>query len=203
MIEKTPKWFIRNIIAPACRNNNAVMAAFEAVPRKLFVDAAMISQAYDDKALPIGMGQTISQPSTVAHMLDLLEVSPKDSVLEIGSGSGFLTALLSVMVKNVYAVERIPQLFEKARNTVRGLGLRNAFFRLGDGAEGWSQYAPFDKIIVSAGASFLPQAFISQIKDGGIILIPLKNRLVRYRAENGTLSEEVGAAVTFVDFVGS
>ncbi|MBQ3033444.1 MAG: protein-L-isoaspartate(D-aspartate) O-methyltransferase [Deferribacterales bacterium] len=203
MIEKTPKWFIDKIISPACGGNEAVIRAFEAVPRRLFVDRALWEQAYDDKALPIGMGQTISQPSTVAHMLDLLEVKPTDCVLEIGAGSGFVTALLSVMAKNVYAVERLPMLFEKARSTVRSLGIRNAFFRSGDGGEGWSQYAPFDKIIASAGADTLPKAFIEQIKDGGVILLPLKNRLVRYCVKGGQLKEEIGVAVKFVDFVGS
>ena len=203
MVEKTPKWFLDKIVSPACNGNKDIIAAFEAIPRRLFVDVALAQQAYDDKALPIGMGQTISQPSTVAHMLELLEVSPRDEILEIGAGSGFLTALLSVMAKNVYAVERIPQLFEKARSTVRSLGRRNAFFRSGNGADGWSDYAPFDKIIVSAGATVLPQSFKEQVKEGGIILIPLKNRLVRYRAENGALKEEVGIAVNFVDFVGS
>lgn len=203
MIEKVPQRFINDIVAPACGNNKAIMAAFEAVPRKLFVDQGMRFRAYDDKALPIGMGQTISQPSTVAHMLSKLELKPDDTVLEIGSGSGFVTALLSVMVKQVYAVERIPQLLENARKTIRAMGVKNVLFRSGDGACGWDEFAPFDKIIASAGASALPKALPEQIKEGGIIVLPVKGRLMRYRMENGALTEETGAPVSFVDFVGS
>lgn len=203
MTEKTPRRFIEEIVSPACEGDRAVIAAFEAVPRKLFVEAAMQAQAYEDLALPIGMGQTISQPSTVAHMLSKLELSPSDSVLEIGSGSGFVTALLSFMAKQVYAVERIPGLLEKARKTIRAMGIKNALFRSGDGGAGWDEFAPFDKIIASAGANSLPKALPEQIKDGGLILIPVKGRLMRYRMEKGAITEEKGAHVSFVDFIGS
>ena len=118
MIYKTPKFFLNDIVAPACNGDKDIIQAFTDIPRILFVDEGMKQKAYEDKALPIGMGQTISQVTTVANMLYMLELSKKDNILEIGSGSGFVTALLSRLTNHVYAVERIPALMEKARTII-------------------------------------------------------------------------------------
>lgn len=200
---KTPKHFISGVVAPACENDSEIMRAFESVPRAIFVPEVMLGRAYDDNALPIGMGQTISQASTVAHMLKLLELKKTDKVLEIGSGSGFVTALLSKLVTSVYAVELIPQLMEKARTTLKGMRLTNVKFRVGDGAVGWKDFAPFNKIIASAGASALPRELPEQLCEGGIIVIPVQNILMSYRKVNGVMEGVKGCPVSFVDFVGS
>lgn len=197
-----PKRFISNIIAPACKNDAAIMNAFSTIPRSLFVGTGMEHQSFEDKALPIGLGQTISQPSTVARMLYLLDLQPTDIVLEIGSGSGFVTALLSQIVAHVYAVELIPQLKDQAEKLIDQLGVGSKIdLRLGDGAVGFSDAAPFDKIIASAAAQNLPPELVEQLKDDGILIIPIQNTLMRYRKIEGRLiSEETGAA-KFVDFV--
>ena len=160
-------------------------------------------KAYEDKALPIGMGQTISQVTTVANMLYMLELEKSDNVLEIGSGSGFVTALLSRLVKHVYAVELLPKLMEKARTTIKSLRITNVSMKSDDGGKGWSEYAPYDKIIASAGAKRLPQSLVEQLKEGGILVLPLNNNLMKYKKEQGKLIEEKGMACSFVDFVGS
>ena len=203
IIDKTPKRFIDDIVAPACNNNQDIINAFIKIPRSLFVDTAMKSKSYDDKALPIGFGQTISQPSTVARMLLLLDVKKSDNVLEIGSGSGFLTALLSYLSKQVYAIERIAPLFEKTRKLLKEMNIRNVLFSCSDGGLGWKEYAPYNKIIASAGANQLPQALIDQLDEGGIIVIPLKNRLVKYEKQGSNITMIEDISVKFVDFVGS
>lgn len=203
VVNKTPKWFIDKIIAPACDNDNDIIDAFMKVPRSMFVDVAMSSQSYDDNALPIGFGQTISQPTTVAKMLKLLELQKSDRVLEIGSGSGFVTALLSCIVKQVYAIERLVPLFEKTRNQLLKMNIRNVLFSCSDGVLGWKEYAPYDKIIVSAGAEKLPVALSEQVSDGGIIVIPIKNRLIKFKKDGDNFIKEDNMEVKFVDFVGS
>lgn len=200
---KTPKYFINDIISPACGGDMEIMAAFEAMPRALFVSQGMINRAYEDNALPIGMGQTISQPSTVAHMLKLLELKKTDKVLEIGSGSGFVTALLSRLAASVYAVELIPELMEKSRTLLKSMKITNVKFKVGDGGLGWKDFAPFDKIIASAGASSLPKELGAELAEGGILVIPVKNKLMTYRKKGGELEGVAGVAVTFVDFIGA
>lgn len=200
---KTPKYFINDIVSPACDGDEAIKAAFEAVPRAIFVPPAMVNRAYEDNALPIGMGQTISQPSTVGHMLKLLELKNTDKVLEIGSGSGFVTALLSRLVGSVYAVELIPDLMEKSRTLLKGMKITNVKFRVGDGGQGWKDFAPFDKIIASAGASSLPKELGEELAEGGILVIPVKNTLMTYRKKDGKLEGVAGVDVTFVSFIGS
>lgn len=201
--ERTPRWFLDDIISKACKNDKAIINAFDAVPRAFFVDSAMRTQAYTDKALPIGLGQTISQPSTVAHMLSLLELRPTDTVLEIGSGSGFVTALLSKIVSTVYALERLPELMERSRTTLRKLNITNAKFKVSDGAYGWSEFAPYDKVIASAGAKSLPEKLFEELNEGGVLIIPINGKLMRYRKVNGEKIAEEGVSVVFVDFVGS
>ena len=126
-----------------------------------------------------------------------------NNVLEIGSGSGFVTALLSRLVTHVYAVELLPQLMEKARTAIKSLRIINVSMKSDDGGKGWKEYAPYDKIIASAGATRLPQSLAEQLKEGGILVLPLNNNLMKYKKVNGSLIEEKGMACSFVDFVGS
>ncbi len=203
MIIKTPKYFLEDIVSPACSGNIDIINAFAEIPRVLFVDEAMKQKAYEDKALPIGMGQTISQVTTVAGMLNMLELTKNDNVLEIGSGSGFVTALLSRIVNHVYAVERIPALMEKARTVIKSLRITNVSMKVDDGSKGWQEYGPYSKIIASAGATKLPKSLVEQLAEGGILVIPVNNFLMKYKKEKEILKEEKGMAVSFVDFIGS
>ncbi|MDE7314802.1 MAG: protein-L-isoaspartate(D-aspartate) O-methyltransferase [Mucispirillum sp.] len=203
MILKAPRYFLEEIVSPACNNDENIIQAFADIPRALFVDEGMKVKAYEDKALPIGMGQTISQVTTVANMLYMLELEKSDNVLEIGSGSGFVTALLSRLARHVYAVELLPKLMEKSRTTIKSLRITNVSMKSDDGGKGWLEYAPYDKIIASAGAKRLPQSLLEQLKDGGILVLPLNNSLMKYKKEQGRLTEEKGRDCSFVDFVGS
>ena len=154
--------------------SEAVLAQIRNVPRHLFVDEALASRAYEDTALPIGLGQTISQPFVVARMTEaLLEGSPVDSVLEIGTGCGYQTAVLAPLVKKIYTVERISELLRKTRQRLRDLDIYNVQFRPGDGWEGWPKYAPYDGIIVTAAAPELPEKLLQQMAPAGRMVIPL------------------------------
>lgn len=151
-----------------------VLAQIRNVPRHLFVDEALASRAYEDTALPIGHGQTISQPYVVALMTQaLLDDFEGDSVLEIGTGCGYQTAVLAPLVKRVYSVERIPALLRRARQKLRELGIYNVQFRPGDGWEGWPKYAPYDGIIVAAAAPVLPEKLLAQLAPGGRLVMPV------------------------------
>lgn len=155
-----------------------VLQVMERVPRHRFVDEAMASRAYDDTALPIGYGQTISQPFVVAHMTGLLlgEDEPPAKVLEIGTGSGYQAAVLAELVENVYTLERIPALYQRARACLREMGYRNVRVRLADGTVGLPDYGPFDGILVTAGAEELPEALLEQLQDGGRLVAPIGGR---------------------------
>jgi protein-L-isoaspartate(D-aspartate) O-methyltransferase len=156
--------------------NNRVLEAIASTPRHLFVDEALASRAYEDTALPIGHGQTISQPYVVAYMTEqLLAVRPQ-TVLEIGTGSGYQAAILSQLVDKVYSTERIQALATLARQRFRKLGYRNIRVQHSDGSWGWPQFAPFDAIIVTAGSAEIPQALLEQLKIGGHLLMPLGER---------------------------
>lgn len=150
-----------------------VLSAMEKVPRHLFVEPAMERFAYEDRPLPIAAGQTISQPYIVALMTQLIQVKPGDRVLEVGTGSGYQAAVLSELAAEVYTVEIIPSLAEAARSRLDALGYRNVHVRQGDGYEGWREFAPFDGIIVTAGAPQIPPPLIDQLRDGGRMAIPV------------------------------
>jgi protein-L-isoaspartate(D-aspartate) O-methyltransferase len=156
-----------------------------------------------DKPFPIGYEQTISQPSLVAYMLKELNCDGAENCLEIGAGSGFVAALLSKLVKYVYAVELRPELAEGARDKIRSLYISNAKIFCGDGTEGYAKFAPYDRIIVSAGAKSIPEKLICQLKDGGTMLIPLNNYLMKLEKRNGELVQKTLTAVAFVDFIGT
>jgi len=153
-----------------------VIKVIRAVPRHLFIDQAFLPRAYSDHSLPIGHDQTISQPYIVALMSQELAVSGGEKVLEIGTGSGYQAAVLAAMGCTVYTVERIADLSKKASDIISGLGLRNVFFRVGDGTLGWKDKAPFDRIIVTAGAPAVPDIYMAQLAQVGKMVIPVGNR---------------------------
>ena len=154
--------------------SEAVLEQIRNVPRHLFVDEALASRAYEDTALPIGLGQTISQPWVVARMTEaLLEDFEGETVLEIGTGCGYQTAVMAPLVKKIYTVERIPELLKKTRQRLRALDIYNVQFRPGDGWEGWPKYAPYDGIIVTAAAPEIPEKLLEQLAPGGRMVIPV------------------------------
>jgi len=152
-------------------SDGRVIEALKKVPRHMFVDQKYIDSAYDDSPLPIGSGQTISQPYIVALMTENLELTGKDKVLEIGTGSGYQVAVLAGLAKEVYTVEIIPYLYNRNKNLLAGY--RNIKMSNHDGYLGWEEYAPYDRIIVTAAPDHIPEKFIEQLKDGGIMVIPV------------------------------
>jgi len=187
--------------------NLAVLDRIRNVPRHIFVDEALASRAYEDTALPIGFGQTISQPYIVARMSEaLLEGGPLGKVLEVGTGCGYQTAVLAPLVGRIYSVERIEGLQQRARARLKELGIRNVRFRHGDGAEGWKSQAPFDGILVAAAAINVPDALVSQLAIGGRLIIPAgaegAQQLLRItRREQGIERKTLGP-VSFVPLLG-
>ena len=154
--------------------SDAVLNQIRNVPRHLFVDEALASRAYEDTALPIGQGQTISQPYVVARMTEaLLDGFEGEKVLEIGTGCGYQTAVLAPLVKKIYSVERIPELLRKTKQRLRELDIYNVQFRPGDGWEGWPKYAPYDGIIVAAAASVVPEKLLEQLAPSGRLVMPV------------------------------
>jgi protein-L-isoaspartate(D-aspartate) O-methyltransferase len=152
-----------------------VLEAINALPRHFFFDTALISHAYEDKAFPIGEGQTISQPYTVAFQTELLDVKPGDRILEIGTGSGYQGSILHLLGAEVFTIEYQKKLFEGTQRFLKRLGIEMHLF-YGDGTQGLPQYAPYDKIIVTAGAPIVPEALIQQLKIGGVLVIPVGDR---------------------------
>jgi protein-L-isoaspartate(D-aspartate) O-methyltransferase len=150
-----------------------VLAAMGMLPRHEFVPEPLRRDAYEDHPLPIGEGQTISQPYIVAAMLELLTLQPTDRVLEVGTGSGYVTALLAVLCGHVFSVERHASLAASAGATLARLGYRNVTIKVGDGSEGWSEHEPFDAILVSAATAEVPLALLAQLKEGGRMIIPV------------------------------
>ena len=184
-----------------------VLGAVAAVPRHRFVPQSMRRRAYEDTALPIGYGQTISQPSLQALYLETLEIGPDSRVLEVGAGSGYQTALLAEVAGNVYAVERLEELTQRARETLDELGYRNIALVTKDGTVGWSKYAPYDAILVAAAAPDVPDTLVEQLAPGGRLLIPVGDRNTQNltlvtREEDGTVSREHVTGCVFVPLVG-
>ncbi|EKO3654066.1 protein-L-isoaspartate(D-aspartate) O-methyltransferase [Vibrio metschnikovii] len=154
-------------------DDQAVLSAIHALPRERFVSQAMMHQAYDNHALPIGLGQTISQPYIVAKMTQLLSLKPHSRVLEVGTGSGYQTAVLAQLVDHVFSIERIKFLQWEAKRRLKQLDIYNVSTKHGDGWQGWAAKAPFDAIIVTAAAPIVPQALLEQLTDGGRLVIPV------------------------------
>jgi protein-L-isoaspartate(D-aspartate) O-methyltransferase len=156
--------------------DEAVLRAFDEVPRHLFVPTGVRHRAYEDAPLPIGSGQTISQPSIHARYLQLLGLRGPERVLEVGTGSGYQTALLARLAAQVFSVERIPALLDRARELLQALNIRNVSLLLGDGTLGWRDYAPYDAILVGAAAPDLPRPLADQLAEGGRMLVPIGDR---------------------------
>ncbi len=187
--------------------DTAVLDRMREVPRHLFVDEALASRAYEDSSLPIGHGQTISQPWVVARMTEaIIAAQPKPAkVLEIGTGCGYQTAVLAGLVRMVYSVERLAPLYERAREHLRALRMSNVHLRHGDGWEGWSTYAPYDAILCTAAPARVPAMLESQLADGGRLVIPVGGRraqqLLCIRRQGDQFEREVLDPVTFVPLV--
>ena len=169
----------------------AVLRAVQMVPRHLFVPESVRHRAYDDTALPIGSGQTISQPFVQARYLELIGLSGKEKVLEIGTGSGYQTALLALLASMVFSVERVPHLAQSARTGLAAAGIRNVTVLVGDGTLGWRPFAPYDAILVSAASPDVPAPLVEQLATGGRMVIPLGDR----EAQVLTLVERTGQGV--------
>jgi protein-L-isoaspartate(D-aspartate) O-methyltransferase len=200
------KSMVQRQLIPRGISDRRVLAAMEEVPRHLFVGESLHDEAYDDNPLPIGEGQTISQPYMVAVMTELLELKGDERVLEIGTGSGYQAAVLSRLCAWVYTVERIAALSLQAQRTLKACGYENASFRIGDGTLGWPEEAPFDGIIVTAGAPNIPDVLVKQLRIGGRLVIPVGNRFSQtlklvVRTESGRRTED-HTGCRFVDLVG-
>ncbi len=184
-----------------------VLRAFEMTPRHLFVPTGVRHRAYEDSALPIGSGQTISQPSVHARYLELLALNGTERVLEIGTGSGYQTVLLSHLAAQVFSVERIPALLDGARKVIQQTNARNISLLLGDGTLGWRDYAPYDAILVSAAAPEVPPPLKEQLAEGGRLLIPLGTRedqvLTMFTRKGDQLVRTPVSAVRFVPLLGA
>lgn len=188
-------------------NDSRILAAFQKIPRQLFVREENESSAYSDNPLPIGYGQTISQPYIVAFSLQALALKGDEKILEIGTGSGYQTALLAELAGQVFTIERIPELSENAKTRLDSLGYANITFRTGDGTLGLNEFTPFDGIIVSAGAPFVPDSYKNQLTIGGKIVIPVGNEfsqdLLRItRTGENEFSTESLCPCVFVKLIG-
>jgi len=183
-----------------------LLEAFLKVPRHLFVQPAMAYQAYDDNPLPIGHGQTISQPYIVALMTQALRLTGKERVLEIGTGSGYQTAILAELAAQVFSVERLEPLARQARRILDDLHYHNIAIRVGDGTLGWTEHAPYQGIIVTAGSPWIPKAYWEQLAEGGVLVIPVGDsyfqtlQVVEKREGKKVCRDEGGC--TFVPLIG-
>lgn len=186
-----------------------VLKAMETIPRHLFIDKGLMDQAYNDNPLPIGEGQTISQPYIVALMTEALELRGKEKVLEIGTGSGYQTAILAELAERVFSVERIASIASKARKLLDSLNYFNVAIRVGDGTYGWREESPFEAIIVTAGAPDIPRILVEQLASGGRLVLPVGDRnlqtlikLTRLSEDANNLKKEDLGGCRFVSLVG-
>jgi protein-L-isoaspartate(D-aspartate) O-methyltransferase len=178
-------------LVPRGITDDRILEAFLTVPRHLFIDPALGRRAYDDCSFPIGYDQTISQPFTIAFMVQSLEIGPRDRVLEIGTGSGYQSAILSLLAKEVYSIERITPLAKKAENALRSIRTGRIRLKVGDGSKGWKGYAPFDRIIVSAVTDDKPDDLLSQLTPEGKLIVPIADsseHIMLFTRRNGCIS---------------
>jgi protein-L-isoaspartate(D-aspartate) O-methyltransferase len=194
----------RQIAARGVRDPR-VLAAMRAIPRHEFVDMARRDYAYDDGPLPIGLGQTISQPYIVAWMTELLELKPEDHVLEIGTGSGYQTAVLSRVARHVYSIERVAELSRQAALTLSRIGVTNASLKVGDGFEGWPEFAPYPAILCAAAPIEVPEVLTRQLAEGGRMVLPVgpsrAQDMLRLTKVHGRIERESLGPVAFVPMV--
>ncbi len=189
--------------------NPRILEAMSRIPRHLFVEEALADQAYNDNPLPIGDMQTISQPYIVSLMTDALDLKGREKVLEIGTGSGYQTALLAELADQVFSIERIASLANNARRILDQLGYYNVAIRIGDGTYGWKEESPFDAILVTAGAPDIPMPLIEQLKIGGRLVLPVGGRHIQDLVKVTRLSEDINelkkenlGGCRFVDLIG-
>lgn len=205
--ERSRQNMLDSQLIPRGITQSEVLHAMLTIPRHMFVDEALWSQAYTDHALPIGEKQTISQPYMVAFMTESLGLAGTERVLEIGTGSGYQSAVLSMICHKVYSIERLGKIAARARRLLDGFMCPNVIIRVGDGTLGWPDEAPFDAIIVTAGSPVVPDALIGQLKPGGRLVIPVgeedAQRLLRItRREDGSAGTEVLGGCKFVKLIG-
>lgn len=184
-----------------------VLAAMERVPRETFLPPEDAGRAYEDRAIPIGAGQTISQPYMVARMTEELRLSGRERVLEVGTGSGYQTAILAELAAEVFTVERLPDPSGKTQKTLAQLGYANILFRIGDGSVGWAERAPFDRILVTAGAPDIPRSLAAQLTPDGILVLPVGDERSQVlvsasRGPDGRLLKAQSTPCSFVKLVG-
>lgn len=193
------------IIARGVRDRR-VIEALRSIPRHLFVPASTIERAYSDTPLPIGEGQTISQPYMVAWMIELLRLQGDEKVLEVGTGSGYQAAILAKLCREVYTIERIKSLAETARERLDKLGIKNVHIIVGDGSTGLPEYAPYDGIIVAAGTPRIPPALLEQLAEGGRLVIPVGSSTLQMltvlEKKNGKIRKREEGSCVFVPLVG-
>jgi protein-L-isoaspartate(D-aspartate) O-methyltransferase len=173
MFEKRRNEMVTKYVIEAGIRNSRIIDAMRKIPRHLFVEYAIEHQAYSGASLPIGYGQTISHPRTVALMTAALDLNGEEKILEIGTGSGYQAAVLTEMGVKVFSIERIPQLSKKAQELLYRLGYFSVAFHIGDGSVGWTQYAPFDRIMVTAGSPKIPKTLLNQLTNNGRLIIPV------------------------------
>lgn len=197
---------VKTQLIPRGIKDKRVLDVMARVPRDRFVEEALVGEAYNDHPLPIGHRQTISQPYIVALMTEALELSGDETVLEIGTGSGYQTAILAGLARRVCTVERIRPLLSKAKRTLEELGYPNILYKAFDGTLGWEQYAPYEAIIVTAGAPKIPKPLVEQLAENGRLVIPVGNRysqdLIKVTARKGRLIQENLGGCRFVDLIG-
>ena len=200
---RIPEEYFSKIVGPACEWDKKVMEAFAKTPRHKFMDEAMLKMAYKDDALPIGYGQTISKPSTVAYMTKNLDLEPTSKVLEIGTGSGFQAAVLARLCDTVYTVERIGELHRRTYDIIKRIPLRNVKMKLEPIKLGWPENGPYDRIICTAEGKSVPQELLDQLADNGQMLIPVNGKLLKVTKNEGKITQEPLKLCSFVDFVGA
>ena len=199
--QRTRERLVQRLVEKGVRDQQ-VLDAIRKIPRHIFVDEALSSRAYEDTALPIGFGQTISQPYIVARMTEIIMQVEPAKVLEIGTGCGYQTAVLASLIKDVFTIERIGGLLDKARRHFRELNLRNVRTRLGDGYQGWPQSGPFDAILAAAAPPELPMGLLEQLAEGGRLVMPVGDhsgqQLISITRQGGEYHQEILEKVMFV-----
>jgi protein-L-isoaspartate(D-aspartate) O-methyltransferase len=197
---------VKNQLMPRGITNKDVLRVMGKIHRHLFVEESLVSEAYDDHPLPIGHKQTISQPYIVALMSQALELTGREKTLEIGTGSGYQTAILAELSDKVYTIERIKPLMEEARQLLDELGYSNVMFKAFDGTLGWKEYGPYDAIMVTAGAPKIPQPLLDQLADGGRMVVPVGDKfsqeMIKVIREKDHYKEANLGGCRFVDLVG-